>query len=87
VPLKLAVNLAVRVAGICGDGLHFRPVVAAAASIRSITTWPSFVSPVVTSTSTMIPCVIVLLKAIKRYYDELETRLRQDGPLSFRTNS
>ena len=31
----------------------------------------------------VIPCVIVLLKAIKRYYDELERRLRKDGPLSF----
>jgi hypothetical protein len=29
----------------------------------------------------VIPCVIVLLKAIKRYYDELDARLRDDGPL------
>jgi amino acid transporter len=29
-----------------------------------------------------IPCVIVLLKAIKRYYEELDARLREDGPLS-----
>jgi amino acid transporter len=31
----------------------------------------------------VIPCVLVLLKAIKRYYDELDARLRKDGPLSF----
>lgn len=31
----------------------------------------------------VIPCVIVLLKAIKHYYDELDARLREDGPLSF----
>jgi hypothetical protein len=29
-----------------------------------------------------IPCVIVLLKAIKHYYEELEARLRDDNPLS-----
>jgi hypothetical protein len=29
-----------------------------------------------------IPCIILLLKAIKRYYDELDLRLRDDGPLS-----
>jgi hypothetical protein len=28
-----------------------------------------------------IPCVILLLKAIKRYYTELEARLREKGPL------
>jgi amino acid transporter len=31
----------------------------------------------------VIPCVIILLKAIKRYYGELDARLREDGPLSF----
>jgi amino acid transporter len=29
-----------------------------------------------------IPCVIMLLKAIKRYYGELDARVREDGPLS-----
>jgi amino acid transporter len=29
----------------------------------------------------VIPCVIMLLKAIKRYYDELDARLREDGRL------
>jgi amino acid transporter len=29
----------------------------------------------------VIPCVIVLLKAIHRYYEELAIRLRDDGPL------
>ncbi|MDB5410099.1 MAG: putative aminoacid/polyamine transporter, permease protein [Rhodospirillales bacterium] len=30
----------------------------------------------------VIPCVILLLQVIKRYYDELDARLRKDGPLS-----
>ena len=30
----------------------------------------------------VIPCVIMLLWAIKRYYDELDARLREHGPLS-----
>jgi amino acid transporter len=29
----------------------------------------------------VIPCVIILLRSIKRYYEELEARLREDGPL------
>ncbi|HEY0523759.1 MAG TPA: APC family permease [Stellaceae bacterium] len=34
----------------------------------------------------VIPCVIVLLKAIKRYYGELELRLRDDGRLDLHRN-
>jgi amino acid transporter len=32
-----------------------------------------------------IPCVIVLLKAIRRYYDDLNSRVREDGPLQLRS--
>ena len=31
-----------------------------------------------------IPCVIVLQRAIKRYYDDIDDRLRDEGPLEFR---
>jgi len=31
-----------------------------------------------------IPCVVVLQKAIKRYYDDIDDRLRDEGPLEFR---
>ena len=31
-----------------------------------------------------IPCVILLLKAIKRYYDDIDKHLRDEGPLEFR---
>ncbi|MGZ5918011.1 MAG: APC family permease [Methyloceanibacter sp.] len=31
----------------------------------------------------VIPCVMILLKAINHYYSELDARLREDGPLSF----
>ncbi len=30
-----------------------------------------------------IPCVILLLKAIKRYYDDISDQLRDEGPLKF----
>jgi hypothetical protein len=32
----------------------------------------------------VIPCVILLLRAIKRYYTELDAQLRKDGPLDLR---
>jgi amino acid transporter len=33
-----------------------------------------------------IPCVLILLKAIKRYYDSIEAQLRTRRPLAFRSN-
>jgi amino acid transporter len=35
-------------------------------------------------TLVVIPCVIVLLKAVRTYYDELAARLREPGPLDLR---
>jgi len=35
-------------------------------------------------TIVLIPCVILLLLAVKRYYRELDSQLREDGPLDLR---